>query len=184
MKRFYTSIMALAIAFFGLMANAQYKVEINSAPHDNWVSGGQNFDPTELATALGTDTAALHQAIVADSIVYRLDGEEKSNTYTGNHNEWWMALDGTPQGYGDEGSSWFVGLSYDEAALDSTLENDVISVYVGQMPGVFSKIYEPSALKCTILLIVGDKEVSFDVTQNVEAAVPSSYRASEGTLKA
>lgn len=174
MKRFYTSIMALAIAFFGLMANAQYKVEINSAPHDNWVSGGQNFDPTELATALGTDTAALHQAIVADSIVYRLDGEEKSNTYTGNHNEWWMALDGTPQGYGDEGTSWFVGLSYDEAALDSTLANDVISVYVGQMPGVFSKIYEPSALKCTILLIVGDKEVSFDVTQNVEAAVPSS----------
>ena len=174
MKRFYTSIMALAIAFFGLMANAQYKVEINSAPHDNFVSGGQNFDPTELATALGTDTAALHQAIVAENIVYRLDGEEKSNTYTGNHNEWWMALDGTPQGYGDEGTSWYVGLSYDEAALDSTLANDVISVYVGQMPGVFSKIYEPSTLKCTILLIVGDKEVSFDVTQNVEAGVPSS----------
>ena len=174
MKRFYTSIMALAIAFFGLMANAQYKVEINSAPHDNWVSGGQNFDPTELATALGTDTASLHQAIVAENIVYRLDGEEKSNTYTGNHNEWWMALDGTPQGYVDEGTSWFVGLSYDEAALDSTLANDVISVYVGQMPKVFSKIYEPSTLKCTILLIVGDKKVSFDVTQNVEAGVPSS----------
>ena len=173
MKRFYTSIMALAIAFFGLMANAQYKVEVNSAPHDNFVSGGQNFDPTELATALGTDTASLHKAIVAENIVYRLDGEEKSNTYTGNHNEWWMALDGTPQGYVDEGTSWFVGLSYDEAALDETLENDVISVYVGQMPGVFSKIYEPSTLKCTILLIVGNKEVSFDVTQNVEAAVPS-----------
>ena len=174
MKRFYTSIMALAIAFFGLMANAQYKVEINSAPHDNWVSGGQNFDPTELATALGTDTASLHKAIVAENIVYRLDGDVKSNTYTGNPNEWWMALDGTPQGYGDEGSSWFVGLSYDEAASDETLENDVISVYVGQMPGVFSKIYEPSTLKCTILLIVGDKEVSFDVTQNVEAGVASS----------
>ena len=174
MKRFYTSIMALAIAFFGLVANAQYKVEINSAPHDNWVSGGQNFDPTELATALGTDTASLHKAIVAENIVYRLDGEEKSNTYTGNHNEWWMALDGTPQGYVDEGTSWFVGLSYDEAALDETLENDVISVYVGQMPKVFSKIYEPSTLKCTILLIVGDKKVSFDVTQNVEAGVPSS----------
>ena len=42
------------------------------------------------------------------------------------------------------------------------------------MPGVFSKIYEPSTLKCTILLIVGDKKVSFDVTQNVEAGVPSS----------
>ena len=173
MKRFYTSIMALAIAFFGLMANAQYKVEINSAPHDNYQSGGQTFDPTELAQALGTDTASLHQAIVAENIVYRLDGDVKSNTYTGNHNEWWMTLDGTPQGYGDEGSSWFVGLSYDEAASDETLENDVISVYVGQMPGVFSKIYEPSTLKCTILLIVGDKEVRFDVTQNVEAGVPA-----------
>lgn len=173
MKRFYTSIMALAIAFFGLVANAQYKVEVNSAPHDNWVSGGQNFDPTELATALGTDTAALHKAIVAENIVYRLDGDVKSNTYTGNPNEWWMALDGTPKGFSDEGTSWFVGLSYDEAALDETLENDVISVYVGQMPGVFSKIYEPSTLKCTILLIVGDKEVSFDVTQNVEAGVPA-----------
>ena len=174
MKRFYTSIMALAIAFFGLMANAQYKVEVNSAPHDNWVSGGQNFDPTELATALGTDTAALHQAIVAENIVYRLDGDVKSNTYTaGDKNQWWMTLDGTPQDYGSE-AYWFAGLSYDEAALDSTLANDVISVYVGQMPGVFSQIYEPSALKCTILLIVGDKKVSFDVTQNVEAGVPSS----------
>ena len=174
MKRFYTSIMALAIAFFGLVANAQYKVEINSAPHDNWVSGGQNFDPTELATALGTDTASLHQAIVAENIVYRLDGEKKSNTYTaGDKNQWWMTLDGTPQDYGSE-AYWFAGLSYDEAASDSTLENDVISVYVGQMPGVFSKIYEPSTLKCTILLIVGDKKVSFDVTQNVEAGVPSS----------
>lgn len=174
MKRFYTSIMALAIAFFGLVANAQYKVEINSAPHDNFVSGGQNFDPTELATALGTDTASLHQAIVAENIVYRLDGDVKSNTYTaGDKNQWWMTLDGTPQDYGSE-AYWFAGLSYDEAALDSTLENDVISVYVGQMPKVFSKIYEPSTLKCTILLIVGDKEVSFDVTQNVEAGVPSS----------
>ena len=174
MKRFYTSIMALAIAFFGLMANAQYKVEVNSAPHDNFVSGGQNFDPTDLATALGTDTASLHKAIVAENIVYRLDGEKKSNTYTaGDKNQWWMTLDGTPQDYGSE-AYWFAGLSYDEAASDSTLENDVISVYVGQMPGVFSKIYEPSTLKCTILLIVGDKEVSFDVTQNVEAGVPSS----------
>ena len=174
MKRFYTSIMALAIAFFGLMANAQYKVEINSAPHDNYQSGGQTFDPTELAKALGTDTASLHQAIVAENIVYRLDGDVKSNTYTaGDKNQWWMTLDGTPQDYGSE-AYWYAGLKYDEAALDETLENDVISVYVGQMPGVFSKIYEPSTLKCTILLIVGDKEVRFDVTQNVEAAVASS----------
>lgn len=174
MKRFYTSIMALAIAFFGLVANAQYKVEINSAPHDNYQSGGQTFDPTELAQALGTDTASLHQAIVAENIVYRLDGDVKSNTYTaGDKNQWWMTLDGTPQDYGSE-AYWYAGLKYDEAASDETLDKDVISVYVGQMPKVFSKIYEPSTLKCTILLIVGDKEVSFDVTQNVEAGVPSS----------
>lgn len=177
MKRFYTSLMVLAIALFGVVANAQHKVEISSAPHDNWVSGGKNFDPTEIATALGTDTATLHGLIQNDNIVYRLDGEEKSNTYTGNHNEWWMSLDGTPQGYGDQGTSWFVGVSYDEAALDETLEKDMISVYVGQMAGFFKKIYEPSTLNCTVLLVVGDKEVSFDVTQTVEAGVPSSLTA-------
>ena len=80
MKRFYTSLMVLAIALFGVVANAQHKVEINSAPHDNWVSGGQTFDPVELATALGTDTATLHTSIQTGDIFYRLDGEEKSNT--------------------------------------------------------------------------------------------------------
>ena len=46
MKRFYTSLMVLAIALFGVVANAQHKVEISSAPHDNWVSGGKNFGVT------------------------------------------------------------------------------------------------------------------------------------------
>lgn len=177
MKRFYTSLMVLAIALFGVVANAQYKVEISSAPHDNWVSGGQTFDPVELATALGTDTATLHTSIQTGDIFYRLDGEEKSNTYTGNHNEWWMTLDGAPLGYGAEGCAWFVGCSYDEAALDETLEKDMVSIYVGQMAGFFKKIYEPSTLNCKVLLIVGDKEVSFDVTQKVEAGVPSSLTA-------
>ena len=38
------------------------------------------------------------------------------------------------------------------------------------MPGVFKNIYTPSVLKATTYLVVGEKEISFEIIQNINAA--------------
>ena len=175
MRKIYTSLMLLAMLTVSMVAKAQYSAVINADPTDGYVAGQQSFDPAAIVSALGLeDFSALKTMVDAGGALYLKVGEEKSNVYTGETNEWWMNLEGTPQGFGDKGTSWFVGLKCEAASVDP--ENgdetpDRINVYVGQMPGVFSKIYEASTLKATIYLVNGDKQVSFDVTQNVTAAV-------------
>ena len=175
MRKIYTSLMLLAMLTVSMVAKAQYSVVVNADPTDGYVAGQQSFDPAAIVSALGLeDFSALKTMVDAGGALYLKVGEEKSNVYTGEINEWWMNLEGTPQGYGDEGTSWFVGLKCEAAGTDSETGDewpDRINVYVGQMPGVFSKIYEASTLKATIYLVNGDKQVSFDVTQNVTAAV-------------
>ena len=175
MRKIYTSLMLLAMLMVSMVAKAQYSVVINADPIDGYVAGQQSFDPADIVSALGLeDYSALKTMVDAGGALYLKVGEEKSNVYTGNINEWWMNLEGTPQGYNDEGTSWFVGLECEAAGVDKETGDewpDRINVYVGQMPGVFSKIYEASTLKATIYLVNGDKQVSFDVTQNVTAAV-------------
>lgn len=175
MRKIYYSLLVLVMLMMGTTVKAQYSAVINSNPIESWVAGQQSFDATEIVTALGFDDfTALKTAVDAGGVLYLKVGDERTNSYTGQTNEWWMNLDGAPQGYGDEGTSWFVGLECEAAGEDTeagTSWLDRINVYVGQMPGVFSKIYEASALKATIYLVNGDKEVSFDVTQNVTAAV-------------
>lgn len=175
MRKIYTSLMLLAMLMVSMVAKAQYSAVINADPTDGYLAGQQSFDPAAIVSALGLeDFSALKTMVDAGGALYLKVGEEKSNAYTGETNEWWMNLEGTPQGYGDAGTSWYVGLKCEAAGVDP--ENgdetaDRINVYVGQMPGVFSKIYEASTLKATIYLVNGDKQVSFDVTQNVTAAV-------------
>ena len=175
MRKIYTSLMLLAMLTVSMVAKAQYSVVINADPTDGYVAGQQSFDPAAIVSALGLeDYSALKTMVDAGGALYLKVGEEKSNVYTGEINEWWMNLEGTPQGYNDEGTSWFVGLECEAAGVDPETGDetaDRINVYVGQMPGVFSKIYEASTLKATIYLVNGDKQVSFDVTQNVTAAV-------------
>lgn len=175
MRKIYTSLMLLAMLMVSMVAKAQYTAVINADPIDGYVAGQQSFDAADIVSALGLeDFSALKTMVDAGGALYLKVGEEQSNVYTGNINEWWMNLEGTPQGYNDEGTSWFVGLECEAAGVDPETDDewaDRINVYVGQMPGVFKKIYEASTLKATIYLVNGDKQVSFDVTQNVAAAV-------------
>lgn len=177
MKKLYFSIVTLAMVLFMGMstaAKAQHTVTVNSAPHNNYESGGDKFSPKEIAEALGTDTATLHKLISDDgnANVYLKSGEGKTNEYTGNPNEFWMNTDGAPVGYGKDGCCWFSGIRYVPAGVDAETEEPYeayVYVYVGQYPDYFKKIYTPSALSCTMYIVNGEKEVSFDITQNVEA---------------
>ena len=175
MKKIYFSFLMLAMLMVGTVAKAQYTVTVTSDPENNYYSGDQGFDPAAVAEALGLEDAAAVQALIGagGNVYIKLADETKSNSYTGNTNEFWMNADGVPQGYGDNGTCWYVGLSYDAGQTDEETGEtspDVVDVYMGQMPNFFKEIYTDSELKCTLYLVNGDKEVSFDVTLNVNAA--------------
>lgn len=91
MKKFYFSILAFAMALFMCISTAaraqKYEVTVNSAPHNNYLSGGDKFAPADIAEVLGTDTATLHKLISDGGNVYISTTDGKSNVYTGNPNE-------------------------------------------------------------------------------------------------
>lgn len=150
--------------------SASYEVNITSDPENGFYSGDLAFEWGPIAKALGlADAAALQSHIAAGGNVFIELASGLSNAYTGNPNEFWMNTAGIPQGYSDEGTSWFVGLSFDvEEGAD--VSTGVVDIYMGQMPNFFSKIYEPTTLKVKLFLLNGDNKVSFDVTLNVNAA--------------
>lgn len=184
MRKIYTSLLVLAMAMVSTVANAQFKAELTTDPVESWVAGYVNLDPVEVATALETDTATLHAAI-NNAAFYIQTADGKSNAYTGNTNEFWVNMEGAPVAYGTE-AKWFFGIIWEPAGSDTesgTSWSDSIYISFGQMPGVFKAIYTPSTLTATTYLVVGDKEVSIDITQNVNAAPEPTLPAPVTTLK-
>lgn len=176
MRKTFTYLsLLIAFMFAGTMSGwAQFKAEFTTDPVEDWVAGYVNLDPVEVAAALETDTATLHAAIAASGNYYLQTADGRTNGYTGNAtlNEFWMDNNGYPVLYAD-GPTWFTGIEYSPAGEDAetgTSWSDSIYISFGQMPGVFKYIYTPSVLKCTTFLVVGEKEVSFEITQNINAA--------------
>lgn len=176
MRKIYSSLIALSLMAFSSVAKAQYSATFDVDPIEDYVAGQKAVESADkVAEQLGLADAAALKTLITDSpAVYLKTDEGKTNAYTGGHNEFWLNVSGVPQGYYDEGTAWFVGLEY--------TETDSINVYVGQMPGVFAKVYEPSALSATLLLVNEDKEVTFDLTQNITAAEPPALPAPEVKL--
>jgi len=178
MRKIYTSLLALAMTMVSMVANAQYKAELTTDPVEGYIAGYVNFDPVELATALATDTAALHAAIDAGGAFYIKTADGKSNAYTGNTNEFWMNNEGAPVAYGD--GKWYCGILYEPAGSDAESGetwSDSVYISFGQMPNTFKNIYTDSKLTTTTYLVVGDKEVSFELIQNINAAPEPTLQA-------
>lgn len=176
MRKTFTYLsLLIAFMFAGTMSGwAQFKAEFTTDPVEGYVAGYVNLDPVEVAAALETDTATLHAAIAASGNYYLQTADGRTNVYTGNAalNEFWMDDNGYPVLYAD-GPTWFTGIEYYPAGEDTeagTSWSDSIRISFGQMPGVFKYIYTPSVLKCTTFLVVGEKEVSFEIIQNINAA--------------
>lgn len=185
MRKIYTSLLALAMTMVSMVANAQYKAELTTDPVEGYYVGSVDFDPVELATALATDTATLHAAIDAiskenaESVFYLKTADGKTNTYTGNAGEFWMNNEGAPVAYGD-GNTWYCGISYDPAGSDpdsGETWSESVSISMGQMPNTFKNIYTDSKLTATAYLVIGDKEVSFELIQNINAAPEPTLEA-------
>ena len=152
-----------------------YEATITSDPENDYYSGYQAFDMKKVIADLGlADEAALAALVNAGgNVYYKSASGELTNAYTGNTNEFWMNINGIPQGYGDEGTCWYAGLYYDEAGSDEATGETWESEFycrVGQMPEFFSKVYTPSDLKVVLVLKNGDKEAEFAINLKVNAA--------------
>lgn len=175
MKKIYSFLMVLALMCISTVARAEeHTATITSDPENNWFSGYVSFPVSEIVAELGlADEAALNELLnnEENSAVYvkTADGE-KSNAYTGNHNEFWLNTNGLPVVLGDE-AVWYAGLYYDEAGTDGdeSWESEFY-VQVGQKPDVFKNIYTDSDLSCVLYLVNGDKVATFNVNLHVNAA--------------
>ena len=153
------------------LVNGVGTVDITSDPENNYFSGYAAFSPSEVAAALGLDVAGLQALIEAGGAVYLKTADGMSNAYTGNTNEFWMNNQGVAQNYNDDGTCWYVGLSYDPGVgEDGETWPAEVDVVMGQMPDYFKYVYENSDLNCVIYLVNGDKQVQFNVTLHVNAA--------------
>lgn len=177
MRKIYSFLLTLVLTCVSTVAWGQtYNAQITSDPENNYFSGSQAFPVADIISGLGlADEAALEALINGEgnNNVYLKTADDETNTYTGNHNEFWMNADGTPQGYGDAGTCWYAGLYYDPAGVDSETGDEYESefyVKVGQMPNFFKKVYTDTDLSCTLYLYNGNGRLQFDVKLHVNAA--------------
>lgn len=177
------------VLVFGLasLAKAQHTVSVSSAPRTDYSNVGETFAATDIAEALATDTASLHELIMKEGggAIYLSIADGATNEYTGNTNEFWLNGEGAPVAYGAEGCCWFVGITYNDPYVDEETQEKVdgkVYVYTGQYPDFFKKIYDPSVLKCQLAIVSGEKKVTFDITQNVEAARKSELAEADTLL--
>jgi hypothetical protein len=177
MRKIYTFLLMLALTCISSVAWGQtYDAQITSDPENNYFSGSQAFPVADIISGLGlADEAALEALINGEgnNNVYLKTADSETNTYTGNHNEFWMNADGTPQGYGDAGTCWYAGLYYEAASEDPETHEPIPSTFyvkVGQMPNFFKKVYTDTDLSCTLYLYNGNGRLQFDVKLHVNAA--------------
>lgn len=143
---------------FGLTANAQFSATLKQGPTSDYSNVGHQFKLTEVAEALGTDTATLVAQLsdMANTKVFAvIDSSGTVNGYTGNTGEFWLTKTGQVHEY--SGGAWFVGQNFDE-------ENDIFTVYAGQMPNYFTA---SDTLHVKAALVLGEKTATFDITYQV-----------------
>lgn len=168
MKRTFTHLFALLCCLAAsLSASAQYKADIEMYPQKGYDPASKTFSLTEVATALGTDTATFVHAIEAwmeeeapTEFYFRTSTftPAAAADYTADNRGFWMKLDGTVVSYGDD-AQWYSFFTWDAT-------KDEFNVVVGQMP---NKLVADDEGKVTYVIAYGEKTVSFDITLKVIA---------------
>lgn len=160
----------------------KFEIRVASDPENDYFSGSKSFTPDEIAAALGLASAEdLENLIEGGNNVYLKSPDGSLNdVYTGNHNEFWLNAKGEAQGYGDDGTCWYIGLYYQKAGIDyETGESYPAAVVIkmGQMPNYFKRIYTDSYLSATLVLSANGVDVSFGFRLHVNAAHPDAGTA-------
>lgn len=190
MKKHYLSVLVLAMTLIfasALALRAQHTVSVSNAPLSDYSNKGESFSALEIAEELGIDTASLHKLITAEGskAVYLTLAEGETNEYTGNQNEFWLTAQASPVAHAAEGCCWYVGITYNDEYVDEETQEKVdgtVYVYTGQYPNFFKQVYESTMLKCQLSIVNGEKKASFDITQNVEAAIKPNLAPADTLL--
>lgn len=158
-------LLAVVCIFAGVQAHAQFTGSAEQYPTTDYSAKPIEFSLAEVATALGSDAATLGAAIseytnaeTPATLLFSANGTEWTAELEAANHGFWMALDGTPVGYG-ETSMWYCSPEVDEAFTTLTFN-------VGQMP---EKMKEGDKGETTIKLKFNEKEVTFALTLNVIA---------------
>ena len=180
MRKIYFSMLVLTMMLVSAVAKAQadYTATFDVQWTNDWVAAEQYFSAEEVAGKLGITAAELQTLLNPEQKgenkpLAIMAGENKvQGEYSADPIGWWISADGATLGWG-ESATWFVAVEY-AAADGEELTEDKVGVIVGQMPDVYKYVYEPTSLSTTIYFIAGEKEVSFAVTENIEAAVKAN----------
>ena len=158
-------LLAVVCIFAGVSAQAQFTGGVDQYPTSGYEGSPIEFTLSEVATALGTDAATLGAAIneyvtaeAPTTVLFAANGTDWNAEIEAANRGFWMALDGTPVGYG-ETSVWYCSPEVDEAFTTLTFN-------VGQMPNVMNV---GDKGETTITLKFNDNQVTFALSLNVIA---------------
>lgn len=161
---FFRQLLVTALCLFGFTtAHAQYTVTTEQLTTSDYSNTGENFKLTEIAAALGTDTASLAKSFanIADEHTFvAIDSTGTVTGYTGNAGEFWLNRYGQVHTY--DGAAWFIG-----ARVDAT--QDQLYIYAGQMPNYFPN--ENDTVKAQAAIVYGGKQVTFDISLIIKKLV-------------
>lgn len=168
MRKLYTLMVAMFVSIAA--SAADYTLSASCSPSfGDYVVDETYFPAAEIAERLGlADTLALRDLIETNTAFYLVQNDgTRTNEGFSDPNQPWMTAEPRVGAYGAEGTCWFAGIAY-APAEDGTPS---VNAWVGDMPGFFKTVYEPTDLSATFYLVNGEKEVSFEFNLHVDAAV-------------
>jgi len=163
----FKKLLAVVVCLLtGITAQAQFKGAAEQYPTKDYSAAVVKFSLTEVATALGTDTATLANAYNTWQDAEAWEGENlfwligandaATDQPSADGKGFWMTAEGERITYG-EGAVW-----YAFAVVDS--ESDAFSFQCGQMPEVMKA---GDSAKGKFQLRFNNKSVNFEITLNV-----------------
>lgn len=159
MKKYFTRFMAVVCCLAcSLAANAQYSKVFEQYPRNSYDTDAANYALTTLATELETDAETLAAKFgepTAD--FFYIEGLDDV-AYNCTPNGYWLAVDGTKVPWGDD-AFWYL-------TVDADLEEDRVSINVGQYPDHFQGGEETAVVK--VVFALGEKKVTFDISLKVK----------------
>lgn len=169
MKKYFTRFMAVVCCLVcSLTANAQYSKVFEQYPRSGYDTDAANYALTTLATELGTDAETLAAKFESPTVdFFYVEGLDDA-AYNCSPNGYWLAVDGTKVAWGDN-AFWYL-------TVDADLEEDRVSINVGQYPGHFQGGEETAVVK--VVFALGEKQVTFDVSLKIkEINIPETTNA-------
>ncbi len=158
-------LLAVACIFTGVTAQAQFSGNYEEYVAKDYATTSIDFNFSEVATTLGTDTTTLRTALdawIADetgevaNMFFLTVGDTLSDNYTqGGKGGFWCNAECVPVTYVSDGTlRWYNQIGYDAQA-------DVFSILIGQYPEACSpeEVFTPK-----FVLKYGEKQATFDIT--------------------